>query len=206
MDPIPVRIALHRRGFGVPVLAMRRTFLALGAAVAALAIASPAAQAATCPEQPLTQPFAPWYDYSQYALAPDGGFEAGAAGWTLAGGAAVVDGNEPYLDGARSLALPAGATATTPPVCVTVAHPTIRFFARNDGTPLSLLVVTAHFSVLGIPLSLPVGVVAGGEAWAPSPILLIVGNLLSDEVSFSFQAVTGSWQVDDLYVDPYSKG
>ena len=37
--------------------------------------------------------------------------------------------------------------------------------------------------------------------------MLIVGNLLANEVRFRFSAALGSdWQIDDVYVDPYSKG
>jgi hypothetical protein len=54
--------------------------------------------------------------------APDGGLEHRAGGWTLLGGVAVQDGNEPYQVGGtadrRSLALPAGAVATTAPMCI----------------------------------------------------------------------------------------
>ena len=39
----------------------------------------------------LSQPFKPWLDTSYYKPVDD--FEAGADGWTLTGGAKVVDGN-----------------------------------------------------------------------------------------------------------------
>jgi hypothetical protein len=183
---------------------MIRSLLAAAGAFAALALGAPQAQAA-CPEQPLDRTFLPWLDLAYYAQAPDGGFEQGGS-WTLSDGAAVVDGNEPFLAGAKSLRLPAGATATTAPICVTAAHPTIRFFARNGGSELEPLTVTALFPTLGLPVELPVGVVQSGSEWAPSPPLPIVGNLLSNEVLFRFQAAGGGWQIDDLHVDPYSKG
>jgi hypothetical protein len=191
---------------GIRAGEMMRPLLAVTAALAALALAAPAAGAATCPEQPLEQTFLPWHDLAYYQEAPDSGFEVGG-NWTLGGGAAVVDGNEPFLDGAKSLALPAGSTATTAPICVTVAHPTIRFFARNTGSALQPLTVTAVFrTLLGIELELPVGVVLSGSEWAPSPALLMLANLLSNEVRFRFQATGGAWQIDDVFVDPYSKG
>jgi hypothetical protein len=91
---------------------------------------------------------------------------------------------------------------------VTVAHPTIRFFARNAGSTLAPLTVTVQFkTLLGLPVELPVGVVLGGGEWQPTLPLLFLGNLLSDEVRFKLTASPGSdWQVDDVYVDPYSKG
>ena len=185
---------------------MMRPLLAAVGALAALAFAAPQAQAA-CSELPLERTFLPWHDMAFYQAAPDSGFEAGGS-WTLAGGAAVVDGNQPYFAGSKSLDLPPGGSATTAPICVTVAHPTIRFFARNTGSTLAPLIVTAQFkTVLGLPFELPVGGVLGGDEWQPTLPQPIVGNLLSNEVRFRFSAASGSdWQIDDVYVDPYSKG
>src|SRR3954464_14760788 len=100
-------------------------------ALATFLFAAPAAQA--CTEQPLSKPFTPWLDYANYQAAPDGGVEAGAAGWTL-DGASVVHGGHPFAGGGdSSLAVPAGASAVTAPMCVTLAHPTLRFLAKWTG-------------------------------------------------------------------------
>jgi hypothetical protein len=172
-----------------------RIALALFAACFALAVAAPAAQA--CTDAPLSRPFLPWLDLAWYEPAPDGGFEAGADGWTL-DGAAVVSGGQPWGGDHHSLSLPAGASATSAPVCVTLAHPTIRFFARGSG----VLTVT----VLAGGLELPVGAVAGGGSWSPSSPMPVVANLLgAREVRFRLSS-GGPLQVDDLWVDPYSKG
>jgi hypothetical protein len=184
-------------------------------ACAALALAPAAASAAGCAEQPTSQVFAPWGDGAQYALAPDGGFEAGAAGWTLSGGAAVADGNEPFRVGgdadASSLALPPGAEATSPTVCIDVEHPTIRLFARDDGGLLSTLTVSVRFRTLLGYKTLPVAVLGAGDTWQPTAPVAVVVNLLSllggrQDVSFVFSAAGGDWAIDDVYVDPYSKG
>ncbi len=163
----------------------------------AFALAAPAVARADCPAQPLDRTFLPWLDTAWYEAAPDGSLEAGGQGWTLSEGAAVVDANDPYLDGTQALSLPSGSTATTPPICVDLAHPTVRFFARG-GTLLTV-------SVLFAGLQLPVGAVAGGAGWSPSLPLPVLGNLLSHQVRFRFTAA-GDWNVDDVYVDPYSKG
>ena len=193
----------------------------LAASLAALALVttlpSAANAAGDCPEQPSSQVFAPWGDPAQYVFAPDGGFEQGAAGWRLSGGAAVQDGNEAYdvVDpgDAHSLALPADSSATTPPVCISVAHPTIRLFVRNTGSPASTLRVSVVWrGLLGLPIELPIGSVAGTEAWEPSLPVPIVVNLLSligdQDVTFRFRAADdgGEWSIDDLHIDPYSKG
>jgi hypothetical protein len=169
----------------------------------ALLLVAPARARADCAAQPLSHTFLPWLDAAWYEAAPDGGLEAGGSGWTLAGGAAVVTDNDPYEAGTNALALPAGASATTPAICVDLAHPTIRFFARGGS---GALVVTALFrDALGLPHELPVGALTAGGDWAPSPVLAIVGNLLSSQVAFRF-ASAGDWRVDDVFVDPYSKG
>jgi hypothetical protein len=173
------------------------------AAVAALAfllLAAPA-RAAACDDQPLAQTFLPWADVAQYTPAPDGGFEAG--GWSLSGGAAVVDANDPYLKGARALALQAGGAATSAPMCIGVEHPTLRFFARNAGSPLSALTV----SVVVNGAALPIARVYSGQSWQPTAPLLLGVNLLGvDSVAFRFDAGGDGWSVDDVYVDPYRKG
>jgi hypothetical protein len=189
--------------------------LAIVVAIVVVALVPAAARADGCAPVPVGQTFAPWLDPSWYQAAPDAGFENGAAGWSLGGGAATVTGNEPFYVGAAgddtALALPNGASATSAPVCIAVEHPTIRLFARNTGSSLSRLNVFAVFSLLGQPTSLPIGTVAAGKSWAPTPVVPVVVNLLSllggQQVSFRFAPADsiGSWQIDDVYVDPYGK-
>jgi hypothetical protein len=176
---------------------MRRPRLWTAPLVAlSMALAVPAIARADCPAQPLDRTFLPWLDGAWYEAAPNGGLESGADGWTL-NGATVVNGNDPYEPGSQSLSIPSGASALTPPMCVDLAHPTLRFFARGG----LLLTVTVLFD----GLELPVGVVTGGSSWQPSLPMLVAGNLLSGEVQFRFTAL-GNWRVDDVFVDPYSKG
>lgn len=179
--------------------------LATAIATLALAVTATPASAAvlTDCDSPASSPaFAQFYDNADYFLAPDGGFENGADGWSL-NGAAVTAGNESFnLSGAgdSSLGLPAGSSATSPSVCVGLEHPTFRYvFRKTSGGPLAALRVSA---VLPGGVSLPVGTVTGSSSWTPSPVTLIAANLVADSVSFRFAPVSGSWQVDDVYVDP----
>ena len=75
----------------------------------------------SCAARPTTTPFAPWGDTSSYFLMPGGSFEAGTPDWTT-GAATVVSGNETSFVNAKSdthsLAIPSGATVTSPTVCV----------------------------------------------------------------------------------------
>jgi len=198
-----------RRGLGLALLVI------LGA-LAILALPGPA-HASGCAEQPLDHTFRPWLDPAWYTQAPDGGFEAGASGWTLERGAAVVDGNEPFRVGgtgdASSLALPPGAAATAAPVCIGVEHPTLRFFARNTGSASSSLAVSVVFrDAFGVGQTQSVGVVTAGSDWAPTPVVPVGVNLLSlagdQQVAFRFAPADdgGEWTIDDVYIDPYKKG
>jgi hypothetical protein len=171
--------------------------------------------ATNCPQQPLEQPFLPWGDSAAYVLVPQGAVET-TSGWTLKG-ALRVAGNESFsvhgADDAYSLSVPSGASATTPVQCVGLEHPTLRFFARNTGSPLGLLYVDVLISDnLGLLKSLPLGVVAGGSSWAPTLPMPVIANLLPllpgdlTPVRFRFHPVGGAWQIDDVYVDPYRTG
>jgi hypothetical protein len=172
-----------------------------------------------CPTQAFSQPFRSWGDSHSYTLVPNGGLEQGATGWDLDGSARVVSGNESFNvsgSGSHSLSLPAGSSAETPALCVGLEHPTVRFFAKrtNGGVlGLSTLAVSAvvHLDGGG-KLDVPVGVVLGNGTWKPTPAYLYLGNLLSvlasDSTPMSFRftpLLGGSWQVDDVYVDPFRR-
>ncbi|MDX6648603.1 MAG: hypothetical protein QOJ97_554 [Solirubrobacteraceae bacterium] len=199
-----------------------RLVLAALIAIGALSVAAPAqagplvASATDCDAEVYEQPFLQWGDVANYVLAPDGTVEAGAAGWSLTGGAATGPGNEPYfVHGAgetRSLGLPGGSSGTTPSMCVGIEHPTLRLFARNSGSILSTLKVEVLFEdALGRAHFLPIGLVAGTSAWGPTLPMPIIVNLLAllpgerTAVAFRFtpQGAGGKWRIDDVYVDPY---
>src|SRR3954454_2665455 len=155
--------------------------------------------------------FAQFGDRKHYIPAPDGGFEAGADGWTLAD-AAVVDGNEPFALGeasdAKSLSLPAGSSATSPAICVGKGYPSFRFVARKDGRRRARLKVEVLY-LSGRGGSRVAGKLRGGQSWKPTKKLAFAlgrtraAGELSGEVAFRFTPVgSADWQVDDLYVDP----
>ncbi|HEX2071431.1 MAG TPA: hypothetical protein VHF90_07270 [Thermoleophilaceae bacterium] len=196
---------------------MAATVMALSAAPAAnagLLVAS----APNCEEQTLERPFARWLDPLSYHLIPDGGFEQGAAGWSLSK-ARVVDGNEPfYVHGAgerKSLSLPPGSVATSPVMCAGVDKPVMRFFAKSSGGLLSLstLIVEVLFETSsGQVRALPVGVVLPTTRWQPTlplPVLASLLPLLPNEqtpIAFRFRPLGGAtWTIDDVYIDPLKR-
>lgn len=167
-----------------------------------------------------SQPFLRFLDPLPYTLMPDGGFEAGAAGWKLSGGARVATGNEPWYvsgPGSRSLVLPSGSSATSPPMCMGLVLPVVRYFSTG-GSLLSYMQVDALYrdpagrqrSVTLLPLGLPSG------SWAPSlPMLQLAGTLnaltlngLTTDIQLRFTPRggllgSGTWRIDDVYVDPW---
>jgi hypothetical protein len=185
-------------------------------ALVALAAFAPSAQA--CSYSGAEPVFGPWGDHHDYVLVSDGGFESGGRGWDLRGGAKTVAGNEGYhVNGAadsRSLALPAGSSATSPPVCMSLDTPIFRVFASNAGASSSRLRIEAVYRLLGLVRTRTESTVLSGPSWGPSQqmstvltLSTIVGTLIPSAVQIRFVPLDsrGEWRVDDLYVDPFSR-
>ncbi len=190
-----------------------RAVVVLGFAGGMIAMAMGAAPASAglglaCPSA-TSSPFAGWKDYANYAFAPDGGFESGGSGWTLSGGARAVYGNESfYVHGSSdktSLSLPAGASATSPGMCISLLSSKMRFLVKGDsGSSVKVQILYRGLlsSVLGI---LDGGTISAGGSWKPSPQIGMLGGvlpLLTSSVSFRFTAVGGAAGIDDVYLDP----
>jgi len=192
--------------------------LVLAILPAASARATGLINADPCDNATLTQPFAAWGDANLYKPVPGGDFEGSLAGWTLTGGARVVAGNWSSGDsgaaGTSSMYLPAGANVQSPYTCVDFAYPTFRLFARNSGFLSTVVVSIVYKEPLLGPLTLPVGVIALDGTWRPSGKMqtlageqTLVNYLLAGgampQVALRFTALTGSSQIDDVFVDPH---
>lgn len=195
-----------------------RSRLAVITVVAFVAMAAFASSAQACSYSGAKQAFSRWGDQSNYVLAPDGGFEAGASEWSLLAGARVVAGNESfYLNSARdsrSLRLPAGSSAVSPPICMEIDTPSFRLMARNTGDPSSQLRVEAVYNLLGAVHTKVVSDLTGGSSWAPSQsistvlsLATVVGTLVPSSIQIRITPLdaTGNWRVDDLYIDPFCR-
>jgi hypothetical protein len=179
--------------------------------VVAATTSAPARAALGCGGQTSKQPFLPWLDPLSYAQVENGSLES-TGGWSLSGGAALVSGNEPWNVNSstdhKSLALPSGSSATSPAMCITLLHPTLRFFATNSGSYTVALKVEAVTNVNGSKLVTPIGLLVGGR-WQPTLPLAFLTNLTSavtGSVQFRFTPVglgTSGWRIDDVYVDPF---
>jgi hypothetical protein len=195
-----------------------RSKLTASAILALLVLAGSPAAAQACSYSEAEPVFSGWGDHHAYALAPDGGFEGGGAGWSLRNGAAAVPGNESYYlnesTDSRSLTLPTGSIAVSPPICMSLDTPTFRMIARNSGDPTSRLGVEAVYKLLGLVQTKTVSSVSAGAAWAPTQqmstvltLSTVVGTLTPSSIQIRIFPLDnrGSWQVDDLYVDPFAR-
>ena len=206
--------------FSMNGLVRRAVVAAISVVAMTGAIAAPAnagiltASAKDCGDESLSQPFAQFGDKAQYKLVQGADFEGSMDDWTLLGGAKVVAGNESWQVGGssdnKSLVLPAGSSVITPASCVGLAEPTVRFFAKKNSGLLSTLAVSVYVKTsLGLVVPVPVGVVLGNGQWKATSPMLIVANLLPllpgdrTPVAFQFTPLLGSWQIDDVYVDPF---
>lgn len=194
-----------------------KKFAALLLSVIGLAATASTASAGTkllnppCSSLPSSQVFAQWYDYSAYALVPGAAFEA-SSGWSLSG-AYVASGNEPFYihaDGDdQSLSLPAGARAAAPSMCLGLNDPTLRFVANGPAGGALKIDLNVR-TLLGLNLTLPVATLYGNGTWGPTPVYSIqLHNVLSmlqlfaqPKATFKFTSASGTWSIDDVYVDP----
>ena len=160
-----------------------------------------------------SQPFAQFGDYNNYFAGPNNGLEDGATGWTMGTGASVGRGNEPWYIGGfgtHSLVLAPGASAYSPSTCINLLDPHVRAFAQSNGADGALRIQVLFYGLTGNLLgALNVADQQPGafSTWQPTgdvPSLLAVPlATTSFRVRFTSLAARGTWQVDDLFVDPW---
>lgn len=158
-----------------------------------------------------SQPFAQWGDSGSYCSFPNLGFESGTSGWLVLGGS-VVPGNEPWNvsgPGTHSLQLGPGASALSAPLPVNLLDPWLRFFAQSDGARGSLDVHVIFRGLLGnLTGLLDYASLSPGDysSWQPTPrissLLALPLGTTSVQVLITNASWSGSWQVDDFYLDP----
>lgn len=173
---------------------------------------------ADCPAQPLTTPFSQWGDQASYFPVPGGSFEGTAdqVGWTLSN-ATLTAGNEPFYVNSssdqQSLTIDAGGSATSPYFCVDDTMSDLRLFAQEVTAGSDLHVAVLVQTPSGVS-RFHLGDIADGSmpTWAPtSPIAgdtssIPDGSSLMVALRFWVPPGAGSWQIDDVFVDPYRAG
>lgn len=187
---------------------------ALVAAVLALAALPGAASAAAaeptaCPLPALSQPFEALGDLNSYFLATGGDFETPGV-WTVSGAHEYRQGERPgEYAGEQALRLEAGASATSPAICVDDTYPHLRLAGnaagggaeltveavREDGTPVALDTLSgSEFSSWGYSRFVPLA----------SKVGLTTGHAM--QLRLRLTAVGGQWGVDAVAVDPRKGG
>jgi len=86
---------------------------------------------APCETPKYSQPFTPFNDYNYYVLAPGGEFNSSSEGWTLNGGAQIIQTGRPSAATGGVLDLPGGSQAISPPEPITLDDRTARVWVRN---------------------------------------------------------------------------
>ena len=207
-----VRTTARRLTFGAALALGVVIVLSLGAVSAGAA--PPASK--SCPARAMGSPFSHWGDSGRYFMLGNGGFESGSAGWTLAGGAKVVSGNESYhvnsSQDAYSLSLPSGASAQSAATCFDVTAQTVRLMVKGPSSRGAQLKVDAYVltqTSWGPNIrTVSTQIVNPGTSWNPSAaVTFSLGQsqmlAATATVQFTFTALGGAWQIDDVYVDPF---
>ena len=214
-----------------------RKLLAATLSFAAFLVVPAVSQAAPCDGVGSEQPFLDWHDQASYVLVSGGDFESAASGWTLADGAAVAPGGNTLrpASSANALSLPAGASATSPPVCVSQDDPVARLFVRSvasgehgqAGLQVEVLYLTSSGDVRKVKKA---GFIRGSEDWAPSRRFGLAPGQFGQEkkpshhghghghghggsnsthtgnIELRFTASPAAdWQIDDVFVDPRAR-
>lgn len=173
---------------------------------------------ASCPSPSASTPFAQWGDTNSYFIVPGASFEGTPddVGWNL-WNAGLTPGNEPFDVGSptddQSLTIDAGGVATSPTFCLDDTMSDIRFIAQEDeaGSDLQVNLLVWRWHRM---YTIPIADLSDGSmpSWAPTaPLSLPTGNIPNGySVTAALQVVVpssqGSWQIDDMYVDPYRSG
>ena len=164
---------------------------------------------AGCVAPTITQPFLPLGDDNEYALVPGESYDnLSGNGWTLTGGGRIV--MRTLYDGTQGsvLDLPAGATAVSPPMCVTEQDPTARAMVRNIAGSAG---VDISVTYLG-GSSVSTGNIEGSSgAWSLSRTVDIHPSSVSGWQLAQFTFIphgngSSDYQIYNFYVDPRMMG
>lgn len=179
----------------------------LVASLGAVGAAGTVSAASACPARSSAPKFSQWGDQNLYFVAPQARFEGATGQWTRTGSAGVVAEQSPWrINGAtdsKAMRLPAGASITSPPICVAANQESMRFFFKSPGTGklrVTLSVTTGGTTAYS---SLAFNAQAG---WNVSQVFAFPAarNAVGDQwITVSIAAEGGTWLVDDVMVDPW---
>jgi hypothetical protein len=195
-------------------------------------VAFPALASADCPDQPSSDIFSVYGDQDDYSLVPGGDFDFSTPGWTLdrakaEGADSLKRKNAPHLKSdkdAKSLKIDRQGYAVSPSLCVTIRHPSFRFFAFKKGGGAGDLSVRLYYTTSdGQRGVVSVAALDGNsfKTWQLGPSLPLWEALpLQDDETAQVRlifdygflpngnpepGVKGQWRIDEVYVDPYRR-
>lgn len=201
---------------------MRRWLLSLTSLLPGVlaAIAAPAASAWTasnalpCAPRTEAQVFRPWGDTSTWFLGPNGSFSSSlSTTWATVGVVDTPAENEPWnvsgASTARSVRLAPGAQIWMRPICVTATEDRIRAFVKRPGiiaSSLKMVAVSWNPRTLRY-LETPIWISGTAPGWTPTPVVQMTDFTNSTGTQllgvYFVNEGLGSWQIDDVYVDPF---
>ncbi len=170
----------------------------------------------TCSIDTATQAFASWGDDALYVGVPGGSFEDGLT-WVSTGSPGVVAADNPLAVGGTpsqaAVQLGSGDSITSPVICLDRYTPTVRFAAHAADSASTLKLTVLWTDPDGnARQTLLAGLDAKRQpAWAPSRILDLKDAVPADDavrnvrLRFSISGLSGTWLLDDVYVDPFRR-
>lgn len=203
--------ARRLRAIGAGVAAtIAASLVALGGSASAWGTAVP------CTTRSEAKVFSLWNDDRSYFRAPDGGFESPLSEWRLGNGAAIVSDNQPWklaANDSRALQLGPNATAEGRTMCTGAGEEYARFFVRDPGVINARLRidVTVRSRYTGLSITMTSYEWSQGVAgWRVAEPVWVPDMRFDNQ----YQEVTmvivndspyasGTWKVDDVYVDPF---
>ena len=168
------------------------------------------AQAGPCEARSTWAAFAPWGDENQYFLADGGDFERGATPWTTWGPARPTFGQNPFGlagPGSRSMRMPAWSGVRSPAICVFDNEESLRFAYRAPFAGATLEVHVEVANDQGVAATTTY-VTAAGRRWDVTPTIALPNLRDANGQQWITIRLTpldgvGSWQVDDVMIDPW---
>jgi hypothetical protein len=181
------------------------------ATFASAAVAETPTTTSSCPTPTFTKAFSFAKDDQWYTLMPGqtvDSFDGG--GWTLSGGASVVQAPTSSGKSGGVLDLPSGAKAVSPPICVTSFYPRTRMMVRNLRGAEGVFFNVSYAGTSSWDTPKNTGQVHGkGTDWTPSdPVNMQPYNVPGYQtvrITLVGGGKTSRFQVYNVYVDPRMK-
>jgi hypothetical protein len=168
------------------------------------------ASAGPCEPRSTAAAFAAWGDDNQYFLANGGDFERGGTPWSTWGAARSVLGQNPFGiagPGSRSLRLHGGSGAQSPAICVFDNEESLRFAYRAPFGGATMEVYVEVATDQGVAAT-TTHVTAANRRWDVTPIIELPNMRDTNGQQWITITLTpldgrGTWQVDDVMIDPW---